>query len=77
MPYTMEGLINWAPVGGNYLTTDSGQVKRWLIAIIVGGHTDLQFGRARARRQGRGINCARSESILSILDVYHLCVCVS
>jgi len=41
VPYTMEGLINWARAGGNYGTTDSGQVKRWLIAIVVGGHTDL------------------------------------
>ena len=32
-----------------YGTTDSGQVKRWLI-IVGGGHTDLQFGRARGDR---------------------------
>ena len=38
-----------------YGTTDSGQVKRWLIAIIVGGHTDLQFGRARGDRVGESI----------------------
>lgn len=36
-----------------YGTTDSGQVKRWL--IIVGGHTDLQFGRARGDRVGESI----------------------
>ena len=66
-----------------YGTTDSGQVKRWLIAIIVegggGGGGAYRFTIWEGtRRQGRGINCsARSESILSILDVYHLCVCVS
>lgn len=59
-----------------YGTTDSGQVKRWLIAIIVGGAYRFTIW-AGTRRQGRGINCARSESILSILDVYHLGVCVS
>lgn len=62
-----------------YGTTDSGQVKRWLIAIIVGGGGAYRFTIWEGtRRQGRGINCsARSESILSILDVYHLCVRVS
>lgn len=61
-----------------YGTTDSGQVKRWLIAIIVGGGGAYRFTIwVGTRRQGRGINCARSESILSILDVYHLCVRVS